>query len=100
MINVFLNQMEKDLDSLIANQKDAHDKLRVRQDIYIAIEASEDHAALKIVILYSILKYKSELHSLNTRIDAANNAIKELHQLRHKDKDEIVYERSEPEAQD
>lgn len=100
MINVFLNQIEKDLDALILAQKDVHDKLRVRQDIYVAIEPSEDHEALKIAILYSIMKYKSELHSLNTRIDAANQAIKELHKLRHKDKEEIVYERSEPEAQD
>jgi hypothetical protein len=96
MINVYLNQIEHELDNLILQQKTVHGKLRIRQDIHLGIEHSEVHEALKIAILYSIIKYKSELHSLNTRIDAANNAIKNLHQLRHKEKEEAVYDRTNP----
>ncbi len=94
MINVYLNHIEQELDALLVLQKTIHGKLRIRQDIYLAIEGTEDHEGLKIAILYSIVKYKSELHSLNIRIEAANNAIKNLHQLRYKEKEEAVYDRT------
>lgn len=99
MINVYLNQVEKELDQLLLAQKEIHDKLRVKQDTYSAIEDSENKTALRIFVLYTILQHKSELHSLNTRIDAAKTAIKELHRLRQKDKEDTIYERSVIESQ-
>lgn len=95
MINVYLNRIEKELDNLLIEQKVINDELRIVQDVYSAIEKAEAYAALRISILYSIIKFKSDLSAVNKKIDASYNAIKELHKLNAKEKKERLYEREQ-----
>lgn len=99
MISVYLSIVEQELDQLLVERKKINDHLRIVQENYKAIEHYDDeHSALKIAVLYHIVKYQFELNAVDSKIEAANNAIKELHQIRINTKKER-HERNESDIQ-
>lgn len=83
MINIYLNQVEKELDQLLIHEKNVNDQLRIAQDIYTAIEAiQEDHIALKTVLLFNVIKRQNELEAIQENIALAQRTIKDIHTVR------------------
>lgn len=89
MINIYLNQVEKELDFMHEQEKEIYEQLRIAEDIFHASEeGSSSREALKIVSLFGVLRYQAELASLKTKISAAQTAIASIHKLKLKEKEE------------
>ena len=82
MINIYLNQVEKELDQLLILQKSTSDYLRIAEDISSVIEKTPDHDALKIITLFNVVKRQTELIAIEANIELANKTIKDLHNVR------------------
>lgn len=94
MINIYLNQAEKELDQMLARQKNINDYLRIAQDIYSVLEETEGHDAIKIIALFNVLKREIELEALEKNIELAQKTIKDLHNVRIQERKERIVERS------
>jgi hypothetical protein len=82
MINIYLNQVEKELDQLLVLQKSTNDYLRIAEDIYSVIEPTENHEALKTIALFNVIKRQAELTAIESNIELAHKTIKDLHNVR------------------
>lgn len=83
MINIYLNQVEKELDKMLLHEKNINDQLRIAEDVYSVIEKAEDtHIALKIIALFNVLKRQTELEAIQKNIQLAQKTIKEIHTVR------------------
>lgn len=82
MINIYLNQVERELDDLLVLQKVTNDYLRIAEDVYSVIDTTEGHPALEIIALFNVLKRQNELEVIQKNIELANKTIKDLHNVR------------------
>lgn len=94
MINIYLNQVERELDELLALQKTTNDFLRIAEDTYTAIDETEGHEALKIISLFNVLKRQNELEVIQKNIELTNKTIKNLHLVRRTQWKERTIERT------
>lgn len=94
MINIYLNQVEKELDLLLLHQKNTVDHLRIAEDIYSVITKSDDHVALEIIALFNVVKRQNELEAIQKNLELAQQTIKDLHNARLKTRKEHAIERT------
>lgn len=94
MINIYLNQVERELDDLVLRQKATNDMLRIAEDTYSTIEETDGHEALKLVSLFNVLKRQNELEIIQKNIELANKTIKNLHLVRRTQWKERTIERT------
>lgn len=83
MINIYLNQVEKELDQLLLHEKNINDHLRIAENIYSVIEkTSDEHTALRLVTLFNVIKRQNELEAIQKNIQLAQSTIKDIHTVR------------------
>ena len=97
MLNIYLNQVEQELDQLLILQKMTSDFLRIAEDIYSVIDASLDHDALKVVALFDIARRQAELTSIEVNIELAHQTIRDLHNIRRTQRKERSIEQRDDE---
>lgn len=94
MINIYLNQVERELDDLLVLQKKTNDFLRIAEDLYTVLEETEGHDALKMISLFNVLKRQNELETIQKNVELANKTIKSLHNVRRTQWKERIVERT------
>lgn len=99
MINIYLNQVERELDTLLDLQKTTNDFLRIAEDVYSAIDETEGHEALKLIALFNVEKRQNELEVIQRNIELANNTIKSMHTVRRARWKEKNFERTTEEPE-
>jgi|SRR5215217_1456163 len=99
MINIYLNQVERELDALLVLQKQTNDHLRIAEDLYTVIDETSNHDALAVVALFNVIKRQNELESIQKNVELANKTIKNLHNVRRIQWKERTVERTADELE-